>query len=94
MVSPILLQELPHPAQRQILAGLFNTFYILVRLLIQFPGRRKLTLPRAPSRDRSSQLGSFSVLATSPTRGLGEYLTSYRYNSAYFRFRNNSLNLH
>ncbi|GAA5879987.1 hypothetical protein JCM16303_004427 [Sporobolomyces ruberrimus] len=29
MVSPILLQELPHPAQRQTLAGLFNTFYIL-----------------------------------------------------------------
>lgn len=30
MVSPILLQELPHPSQRQTLAGLFNTFYILV----------------------------------------------------------------
>ncbi|GAA5948201.1 hypothetical protein JCM3765_001310 [Sporobolomyces pararoseus] len=29
MVSPILLQELPHPSQRQTLAGLFNTFYIL-----------------------------------------------------------------
>ncbi|GAA5943826.1 uncharacterized protein JCM15063_006512 [Sporobolomyces koalae] len=28
MVSPILLQELPHPSQRQTLAGLFNTFYI------------------------------------------------------------------
>ena len=33
MVSPILLQELPHPSQRQTLAGLFNTFYILVSVL-------------------------------------------------------------
>ncbi|GAA6063033.1 hypothetical protein JCM10212_001012 [Sporobolomyces blumeae] len=29
MVSPILLQELPHPSQRQTLAGLLNTFYYL-----------------------------------------------------------------
>ncbi|GAA5896071.1 hypothetical protein JCM6882_005603 [Rhodosporidiobolus microsporus] len=29
IISPILLQELPHPSQRQTLAASFNTFYIL-----------------------------------------------------------------
>ncbi|GAA6001475.1 hypothetical protein JCM10207_006685 [Rhodosporidiobolus poonsookiae] len=29
IISPILLQELPHPSQRQVLAASFNTYYIL-----------------------------------------------------------------
>lgn len=79
MVSPILLQELPHPAQRQTLAGLFNTFYILVGCSPPLYDDARADDPHLELRVQLSQLGSYSEQASSSIHGRGAFHTSFKY---------------